>query len=314
MSCMEHLPFPRVVRIEPSGACNLKCLHCPTGTVHMSRGIMKDETFDMILNDLMTHAEQIKVVVLYHGGEPLLNKNFSQMCAKIKALGIPFVKTVSNGMSLDDIIIKEIVTSGLDEIEVSLDGVSIEQNDSLRRGCQFKSVSENIHKLINYRNEIGSDKPKVFISSTQFLDIKSNKLLPMNQATPGYLLNEFEYAYSRGQIDFKTTLAMVWPHIEIDHDVFDVLDVRDVLEEKNFCDHIENTITIRWNGDIVACCYDLTGKLVMGSIYEDSLINIWNNDAYQTLRKAIHEKRYISVCQNCNTVRPNKYLTLRQFN
>ena len=40
----------------------------------------------------------------------------------------------------------------------------------------------------------------------------------------------------------------------------------------------ENTITIRSNGDVVPCCYDLTSKLVMGNIRENSLAQIWNGD------------------------------------
>lgn len=27
-----------------------------------------------------------------------------------------------------------------------------------------------------------------------------------------------------------------------------------------------NTLTIRYNGDVIPCCYDLTSKLVMGNI------------------------------------------------
>lgn len=45
-------PFPRVIRIEPAGACNLRCSHCPTGTVSMQRGIMSWETFAIALENI----------------------------------------------------------------------------------------------------------------------------------------------------------------------------------------------------------------------------------------------------------------------
>lgn len=82
-------PFPKVIRIEPAGSCNLKCSHCPTGTVKMSRSVMKPTTFSLILNSLQAHLDEIKVVVLYHGGEPLLNRNFAEMIKEIKSLNIP---------------------------------------------------------------------------------------------------------------------------------------------------------------------------------------------------------------------------------
>jgi len=73
------LSFPRVQRIEPASQCNLSCSHCPIGAVDMSRGILKERTFNNILNNIKNHVNDIKVIVLYHGGEPLLNRNFFNM-------------------------------------------------------------------------------------------------------------------------------------------------------------------------------------------------------------------------------------------
>src|SRR5450631_1265527 len=106
--------FPRVVRIEPSGACNLACSHCPTGTIKMARGIMPPEIFSRVLDSLARNLENVKVVVLYHGGEPLLNRHFAEMVRQVKSLGIGFVKTVSNGMLLNDGVIGDMLTGGLD--------------------------------------------------------------------------------------------------------------------------------------------------------------------------------------------------------
>jgi len=79
-------PFPRVVRIEPAGAYNLRCSHCPTGTVKMERGIMSMETFGRVLYNVQAQMEFVKVFVLYHGGEPLLNKRFAEMVRQIRAI------------------------------------------------------------------------------------------------------------------------------------------------------------------------------------------------------------------------------------
>jgi MoaA/NifB/PqqE/SkfB family radical SAM enzyme len=139
-------PFPRVVRIEPAGACNLACSHCPTGTVKMSRGIMRAETFARILESVRAHLDAVKVVVMYHGGEPLLNKGFAGMVRQIKAAGVPFVKTVSNGMLLDERVISGLVASGLDALEVSLDGESAAQNDFVRRNVDAATVVGNLQR------------------------------------------------------------------------------------------------------------------------------------------------------------------------
>lgn len=61
--------FPKVLRIEPSPQCNLRCSHCPTGTVEMSRSKMPREIFEKIMIDIKDYREHIKVIVLYHGGK-----------------------------------------------------------------------------------------------------------------------------------------------------------------------------------------------------------------------------------------------------
>jgi MoaA/NifB/PqqE/SkfB family radical SAM enzyme len=46
------IPFPKVLRIEPASKCNLGCVHCPTGTIEMKRGIMSLDIFQKILIEI----------------------------------------------------------------------------------------------------------------------------------------------------------------------------------------------------------------------------------------------------------------------
>ena len=69
--------FPDVVRIETTGKCNFKCIHCPTGTEPNNRSVLSKERFDYIVHQFTYNNYIPRVVVLYHGGEPLLNKNLS---------------------------------------------------------------------------------------------------------------------------------------------------------------------------------------------------------------------------------------------
>ena len=65
--------LPRVLRIEPASQCNLSCIHCPTGTIDMNRGVMEKEVMHAVLDSIEVSRSSVKVVVFYHGGEPLLN-------------------------------------------------------------------------------------------------------------------------------------------------------------------------------------------------------------------------------------------------
>lgn len=306
------LPFPRVLRIEPSGACNLSCSHCPTGTVKMERGMMRPQTFALILENLNAQRDAVKVCVLYHGGEPLLNKNLPDMIRSIKALGVPFVKTVSNGMLLTAQFTEALVDSGLDAIEFSLDGLSPVQNNLVRRGSDYQTVVAHIKHLVAYKRQQHAGSPKISIASTQFLPASPDVAMYKDRdpEPPAYLCEEFSAELAAAEVDFKTTWAMQWPHMDVLTDIYDLYEDADD-HYQNQCDHVQNTMTVRWNGDVVGCCYDLTSQFVLGNIHTADLAEIWNNQKYRGLRRSIDSGKFIPLCANCNVVRPNVYLLLK---
>lgn len=299
--------YPPVIRIEPAGACNLACRHCPTGTVDLRRGVMAATTFDKLCDDIAAHRDQLRVGVLYHGGEPFLNKRLFAMIRRLKTIGLSYLKTVSNGMLLNQQMAEESVHSKLDAIEFSLDGESEEESNFFRRHSDYHAIVKNIHGLLDTMRRLKATTPQVFISSTQFLtDVTDHRNTP---PVPAHLLRDFrEYL---DLVQFKTVWAMEWPEMNLDHEIFDRV-VNPDGTFRNECDHVINTTTVRWNGDIVPCCYDLTSRIVLGNILEDSISTIWQSEEYQALRRSIFDKQYVSLCSKCNTVRPEVYLTLRK--
>ena len=120
---------------------------------------MSPETFTKVVSSLekviTKQGHLFKVIVLYHGGEPLLNKNFFEMVRISKKLA-GFVKTVTNGSKLNNEVIQKIIDSGLDHIEVSLDGISAGENDKIRInhvGATFDSISKQVIALIKMRRQ-----------------------------------------------------------------------------------------------------------------------------------------------------------------
>jgi len=228
---------------------------------------------------------------------------------EVKGAGIPFVKAVSNGMLLTEATLAGLVTGGLDSIEFSLDGESPEQNNFIRRECDYDTVVRNIKRLMDEKRARGSVTPKVFIASTQFVE-KATFRAGQEPAAPGYLLREFSGEYAGEIAGFKCTYAVRWPHMEVLGDVYDLFEDPFDTETRNTCDHVENTVTVRWNGDVVACCYDLTSRYVLGNVHREGLATIWNSRKYLALRRSIEERKFIPMCANCSVVTPNVYLTL----
>jgi sulfatase maturation enzyme AslB (radical SAM superfamily) len=54
-------------------------MHSLSGTVDIERGIMKSAVFERVISEISKHVPPFRVAVLYHGGEPLMNKRFFEM-------------------------------------------------------------------------------------------------------------------------------------------------------------------------------------------------------------------------------------------
>lgn len=291
--------MPRVFRIEPSWLCNLRCICCPTGTQPaVGRGIMTMQTFESIIAEVKKHNP--KVVVFYHGGEPFLNKDVFTMIKLVKEAGVPFIKTVSNGMMITPEMLPEIVESGLDSIEFSLDGNSAEENNAIRRGSDYAKVSQMIKELVATKKRLGSEKPSIFIANTQ---IPTEQELAEGKCKPPEFM-EKDFAGYEGEVQFKVNYTIFWPGLALDSSKHKLVADNSKTEASNYCDHPLSTVTFRWNGDVVACCYDITSTYVLGNITREPLEKIWNNEGYVKLRKSIHEKKFLPLCENCHVVKP----------
>ena len=274
----------------------------------MARGVMAWDTFQIVLESISWHRDAVKVVVLYHGGEPLLNKKFFDMVRAVKRSVPAMVKTVSNGTVMTQRIASEFIASGLDAVEFSIDGESADQNDRIRRGARCSNVVLSIRAVMAAKAAAGALHPRIFLSTTQFI----NPALPLDKqvpAAPEFLKREFEAEIANGEIsDIKATFAMRWPHMTVLDELYDVCLDSNGTEIQNECDHVLNTVYIRSNGDVVPCCYDLTSRAVMGNVHHAALETIWNNTRYRALRQSIAEMKFIPLCENCNVVKPNAYL------
>jgi sulfatase maturation enzyme AslB (radical SAM superfamily) len=165
----------------------------------MARGLMSEAVFARVLSEVAKHVPPIRVAVLYHGGEPLLNKRFPSMARAVKELGIPLVKTVTNGMFLRSEVIPEILRSGLDQIEISLDGESGAQSDEVRRRSSFERIRANVLALASANRKAGSPL-EIFVSTTQFKRTGHEG----DAVVPDWLRSAFA-AFPEPEIRFKPT-------------------------------------------------------------------------------------------------------------
>lgn len=293
------LPFPEVLRLEPAATCNFRCIHCPTGLGLSPAGLMSKETFNVIFDKIKKF--HFRAIVLYHGGEPLLNKYFYSMVKRLRPLADK-IKTNTNGSLFNDKNITAILDCGIDLVVLSLDGLSAEENDQIRVGCDFYKVIESLKKLLQLKLKLGLSKPEICIHNAQIAD--NNSFVPGEVKKPQYIVEAL--GELSGQVSWDPIQAYLWPGLPIP--------VLGSIPGRNFCDSAVNTITIRWNGDVVPCCNDLTNRMVMGNVLREDIEEIWNNEKYEKLRQDINSFNPPPLCHNCSVLFPAKLMFKKHLN
>jgi radical SAM protein with 4Fe4S-binding SPASM domain len=165
-----HWGNPVAVSIEPADFCNLSCPECPAGMKKLTRheGLMQPETFQSIISQMLPH---LSYLTLYFQGEPYLNKHFLNFIAFARSKKI-FVATATNGHFLDEATVRQTITSGLNQLIISLDGADQESYQAYRMGGDFAKVVAGIRLLVNEKKRMKSDKPEIILQS---LLLKSNE-------------------------------------------------------------------------------------------------------------------------------------------
>src|SRR5207244_12605003 len=106
---------------------------CPTGVENLlrrkpsgsrtiyraERKIMSPELFDAVLDEL---GEYLFLVMFYNYGEPLLNRHLPEFIAKANARDIVTEIHSNLSLPLSDSQIEDLLTSGLDYLNLSIDG------------------------------------------------------------------------------------------------------------------------------------------------------------------------------------------------
>lgn len=293
--------FPPVIRIEPASSCNLRCKHCPTGLDASPKGLLSRTLFFKILTQLENHVSQISTVVLYHGGEPLLNPDIFYFISELKNVKVKKIKMVTNGKMLDKDKILEVINSGLDEIEISLDGLGVEDSNGIRRRSDATKILESVI-LLNQIKKEKKENLKITISTTQFVDDYTKDFTKIGKSpTPTWLQKFLEEG-----IGIKSNWAVQWPggyprSNQVVHE--------ELIEEKpKKCSLLDETLTIRSNGDVVVCCYDLTSLKVMGNVKDNSILEIIDSQKYIEFRENFRNQIYDKPCNSCAVVTGNRYL------
>ncbi len=293
-----HPARPISVSIEPTTACNLGCPECPSGLKMFSRktGQIKVDDFKEWIDSIAGHIIHVN---LYFQGEPFIHPDFSRLVEYAHRKRI-FTSTSTNGHFISESVANEIVSSGLDQIIISIDGVTQEVYEQYRVYGKLDKVLEGTRNLVERKKQLRSQTPHIVF---QFLVVAPNE-----HQIPEVL----KLAEELGVDDVRLKTAQVYnyqhgnPLLPSDERYSRYVRkkdgtyrVKNALE--NQCWRMWSGCVITWDGRVVPCCFDKDATHAMGNLREQPFSELWNGHNYRQFRRSLMNSRAeIDICANCS--------------
>ena len=303
--------MPSHYGIEVTNLCHGGCRLCPVGEGRQSRplGCMSWEHFCDVLSQVENYAT---LICLYAWGEPFEHPRAYDMIRHVKDRGI-YAKVSTNTHPFRPEDAERLVASGLDELAVSLHGVSEQTYRSYQPQHSLADVIEKTRSIVAAKERLKSSTPAIHFN---FIVLRQNE----------HEIEDLRRLAASLKVDYQ--LVQTSLHLRLlpyDRQ----MNLRGVGEEELRCERIQRIrewlpqddrlllpgyqyirehdgrlpppgwqpgcpmpwylTVISWNGDVNLCSgiYDCRHRV--GNVFETPLKAIWNNDLYQAARKALRD-------------------------
>lgn len=277
--------YPQVVQIETTTACNADCVMCPHSRITRKRGHMDFELYKKIVDDCAENKKFIKTLYPFLNGELFLTPKWEDYLTYAKKrLPDSEIGVFTNGSLLDTENIDKLIEIEPDWINISFDGTSKETYEHIRRKLSFDQVQNNIFEIANKRNSLQKTKPRITIS-----------IIEMEQTSSG--VKSFHKKWA--PVVDKVTIE---PYINWGGAVEDKNINRHMTCKRMPCSRLWYNLTVLNSGDVVICCVDYDGEVIIGDIRKQSISEIWTGEKITRLRNLHLEGKYseIRLCEDCN--------------
>ena len=313
--------YPIELEISPNGGCNHRCIFCAVD--YMGYQAVKLDKYVLLNNLREIYPKGLKSVIYAGEGEPLLNKDISEIVQGTKSIGIDAAMS-SNGVLLNKELAQEILPS-LTWIRFSISAAT-------------ESVYRRIHQCR------ANDLERVLANLASAVEIKQKNSLSVTLGAQMLLMNDNKdeavlLARKLGEIgiDYFTVKPFSY-HPKSGHQL--VVDYQDMLSIENELKNLENDnykiyfrsgamkklqderpydkcyglpfmSYIDTRGNIWPCIAFMGDpKMCYGNIYEQSFVEIWTSKRKKDIMDLFQKKEFLQEnCRElCRLDEINRYL------
>lgn len=274
--------FPIEIAFELSDKCNYSCGFCPRNSDFKKK-------LDLQLNKpdaKLPFAEYKKIidegkasnlfsVSFSTGAEALIEGDLGSFLSYAKESGIIDIRVTSNGFLLNDRNIRCLVDSEATFLGISIDAFRPETYKKLRR----HDLSVVVNNAINFLEYKRNRKKKFPLLRVSFVKTEENV---------GEMEDFMEFWKDKADIiDFQ------------DFYTFEYCSPGKARKNNFFCAQPWQRANVWADGKLTLCCSWTAQRQAIGSVFADSVKNLWNSAKAEAFRKSIIEKDYPDVCLWC---------------
>jgi hypothetical protein len=162
---------PLKIEMDITNQCNIRCVMCSFSDPAIGgrkRRDLSQETFLRWADEMFSWATQVG---LLFGAEPTLNANLLSFVRIAKEFRVPNVYFSTNAMKLTPALAGDLIETGLDELNVSLDAGTKATFERIRRGAKWDTVLRNLKSLRDQKAAGKLSRPRLHMS---FVMMRSN--------------------------------------------------------------------------------------------------------------------------------------------
>ncbi len=298
-----------------TNACNLDCVYCYAngGSYGLQPTSMKKEDLLMFLNNLFPNRFDAVDIVMFFGGEPLLNTDsiwltcefFNQLYCKGSIKKIPKYTIVTNGTLITEEIAKKLKKYDI-QVTVSFDGEKIFQ-DKLR---PYKNGTGSFQDVFNAIKLLSKYKIKDLAIESTYTTYHVNKNYSREELRD-YLIKMFpDVKIMIIDCSGNTEYALNYINTDINQEKFEInkmtLSILSKINSKYFhdfsCGSGLNAFILMPNGDLYPCHqFIIDKKYCIGNA--TSVNSIGKNDYVNSLLDSV----------KCNNREPCKHCWAREL-
>lgn len=289
--------------IYPTNKCNYLCNHC-----YASDFLYKELTLQEYSNIFRKLSDFGVFEIVFLGGEPFLRKDFLDIAYTAREIGLG-VKVSTNASLINGDNIKRIHDLFDGKIQVSLDSVIQETNDSIRGDGSFIKTIKGIDELLDNNTEFSlgmvvnrlnyNELPEIYEFARE-RDIKGlhiMRIMPKGRAILNWeklsLTNE---EWTKAIKDLRKSAVYNLPKLQIDG-TYEYSNLTEPLGKcMSGCEAGRYELTIMSDGTVVPC--DAFNEIEIGDINKIDLKSMWqNNPILNRFRSS--KNNLEGECSNC---------------